>query len=79
VRQQRQHSRAQHAGPPGAHLGQQEVSQVVVDPGPCRLGRLGDGHPQLPLGHRGHQVAVLDCLGKLRVVGAAGLKISAHA
>jgi len=42
------------------------------------LGWFGDGHPQLPLGHRSDQVPVLDRAGQLRVVGAAGLKIGAN-
>ena len=78
VRQQRQHPRAHDPGLAGAHVGQQDLDQVVVDAGACRLGRLGDGHPQLPLGHRRHQIAVLDRAGQLRVVGAAGLEIGAH-
>ena len=78
VRQQRQHPRAHDPRLAGAHVGQQDLDQVVVDPGACRLGRFGDGHPQLPLGHRRHQVAVLDRVGQLRVVRAAGLEISAH-
>ena len=78
VRQQRQHPRAGDPGLAGAHLGQQHLDQVVIDPGACLLGGLGDGHPQLPLGHRRHQIAVLDRVGQLRVVGAAGLEIGAH-
>jgi hypothetical protein len=45
---------------------------------PAFFGGFGDGHPQLPLGHRRHQVTVLDRVGQLRVVSAAGLKIGAH-
>ena len=78
VRQQRQHPRAQDPGLAGTHVRQQDLGQVVVDAGPCRLGRLGNGHPELPLGHRCHQVAVLDRACELRVVGAAGLEIGAH-
>ena len=65
VRQQRQHTRPGGPGLAGPHLGQQDLDQVVVDARACRLGRLGDGHPQLPLGHRRHQVAVLDRVGQL--------------
>ena len=35
-------------------------------------------YPQLPAGHRGDQVPVLDRVGQLRVVGASDLKIGAH-
>jgi hypothetical protein len=78
VRQQRQYPRAEGPGLAGAHLGQQQAGQVVVDLEAGFLGWLCDGHPQLPLGHRGDQVTVLDRVGQLRVVGAAGLKIGAH-
>ena len=78
VRQQRQHPRAEGPGLAGAHLGQQDLDQVVIDAGVCLLGRFGDGHPQLPLGHRRDQVAVLDRVGQLRVVRAAGLEVGAH-
>ena len=78
VRQQRQYPRAEGPGLAGAHLGQQQAGQVAVDLGARFLGWLGDGHPQLPPGHRRDQVPVLDWAGQLRVVGAAGLKIGAH-
>ena len=79
VRQQRQHPRARRRGLAVAHLGQQQVGQVSVNLGAGFLGWFGDGHPQLPLGHRGDQVAVLDRVGQLRVVRAPGLEVSAHA
>jgi hypothetical protein len=79
VRQQRQHSRAEGPGLAGAHLGQQGPDQVVIDDGVCLLGWFGDGHPQLPPGHRRDQVPVLDRVGQLRVVRALGLEVSAHA
>ena len=63
----------------GADFPQQLLSQVVFDAGACFLGGLGDGQPQLPFGHRGHQIAVLDRAGQLRVVRAAGLEIGAYA
>ena len=66
-------------GWPGAHLGQQHLDQVVIDAGACLLGRFGDRHPQLPPGHRGDQVPVLDRAGQLRVVRAPGLEVGAHA
>ena len=88
VRQQRQHAcagdrpktvdvgrRCQLAT---AHLPQEDVRQGVVDTGTRLLGRLDNGHPQLPLGHRRHQEAVLDRVGQPRVVGATGLEIGAH-
>jgi hypothetical protein len=78
VRQQRQGAGAEGAGLAGAHLGQQQVGQVVLDLRAGFLGRLGDRHPQLPLGHRRHQVPVLDRVSQLRVVRAPGLKIGAH-
>jgi hypothetical protein len=78
VRQQRQHPRAGRPRLTGAHLGQQILDQVVIDAGVCSLGWFGDGHPQLPPGHRRHQVAILDRAGQLRVVGAPGLEIGAH-
>ena len=78
VRQQRQYPRAERPGLAGAHLGQQQAGQVVIDRGAGFLGWFGDGHPQLPPGHRGDQVPVLYRPGQLRVVGAAGLKIGAH-
>jgi len=55
VRQQRQHPGAGSPGLAGAHLGQQDLNQVVVDRGVGFLGWFGDGHPQLPPGHRGDQ------------------------
>ena len=79
VRQQRQHPRAEGPGLAGAHLGQQHLDQVVIDAGVCLLGWFGDGHPQLPPGHRRDQVPVLDRVGQLRVVRAPGLEVSAHA
>ena len=78
VRQQRQHPRAGSPGLAGAHLGQQDIDQVVIDAGVRLLGWFGDRHPQLPPGHRRQQVAVLDRIGQLRVVRAPGLKVSAH-
>jgi hypothetical protein len=78
VRQQRQHPRAEDPGLAVTDLGQQDVDQVVVDLRTCLLGRVGDGHPQLPPGHRGDQVPVLHRAGQQRVVGAAGLEIGAH-
>ena len=61
-----------------AHLLQQYVGQVVSTLGACLLGWLGDGQPQLPFGHRRHQIAVLDRASQLRIVGAAGLEVGAH-
>ena len=78
VRQQRQHPRAEGPGLAGAHLGQQDLDQVVIDAGVCLLGWFGDGHPQLPPGHRRDQVPVLHRVGQLRVVRAPGLEVSAH-
>ena len=78
VRQQRQHPGGEGPGLAVAHLGQQDADQVIVDLGACFLGRFGDRHPQLPLGHRGDQVAVLDRVGQLPVTGAAGLEIGAY-
>ena len=77
VRQQRQHPGGEGAGLAVAHLGQQDTDEVVVDLGACFPGRFGDRHPQLPLGHRGDQVAVLDRAGQLPVLGAAGLEVGA--
>jgi hypothetical protein len=59
-------------------LAQQGFDEIVLDAGACLFGRFGDGHPQLPVGHRGDQVAVLDRVGQLRVVGAAGFEIGPH-
>ena len=78
MREQRQHPCAGDRPMAGAHLSQQHVSQVVVDARACFFGRLGDGHPQLPLGHSRYQVTVLYRSGQLQVVGTAGLEISAH-
>ena len=36
-----------------------------------------DGHPQLPVRHRRHQVPVLDSVLQYRIFGAASLKIGA--
>ena len=79
VRQQGQHPGGGGAGLAGAHLGEQDLGQVVVDFGARLLGRLGDRQPQLPLGHRGDQVAVLDRAGQLRVLRAPGLEIGPDA
>ena len=79
VRQQWQHPGAGSPGLAGAHLGQQDLNQVVVDRGVGFLGWFGDGHPQLPPGHRADQVPVLNRAGQLRVVRAPGLEVSAHA
>jgi hypothetical protein len=78
VGEQRQHSDAEGARLASAHLGQQQVGQVVVDLRAGLLGRLGDRHPQLPLGHRRDQVPVLNRAGQLRVLGAPSLKVGAH-
>ena len=61
-----------------AHLSQEHVDQVIIDARTCALGWFGDGHPQLSLGHRGEQVAVLDRISQLRIAGAPGLEIGAH-
>ena len=79
VGQQRQRPGAGGPGLAVGDLGQQHGDQVVVDLRAGFLGRLGDRHPQLPPGHRGDQVPVLDRAGQLRVVGAAGLEVGAHA
>ena len=50
----------QAGGWPARQLPQQRLHQRVIDAGTRRRGLLGDGHPQLPLGHRRHEVAVLD-------------------
>ena len=78
VRQQRQHPRAESPGRSAAHLGEQHVDQVVIDARGCLLGRFGDRHPQLPPGHRGDQIPVLDRVGQLRIVRAPGLEVSTH-
>jgi hypothetical protein len=78
VRQQRQHPRAEAPGLAVPHLGQQHAGQVVVDLRVGFLGWFGDGHPQLPPGHRGDQIPVLDRGGQLRVVRAPGLEVGAH-
>ena len=60
---------------PAFHLIKQRFDKLIVDVGAEFLGWLGDGHPQLPVGHRGHQVPVLDGFLQYRIFGAASLKI----
>jgi hypothetical protein len=77
VRQQRQHTCARDAAP-AAHLGQQDFDEIVRDDGACLLGRLGNGQPQLQVGHGHYEVAALDSIDQLRVVGAPGFEVGAY-
>ena len=60
-----------------AYVGQHDLDQIVINAGACHLGWLSDSHSQLPLVHRRYQIAVLDRVGQLRIIRAAGLEIGA--
>jgi hypothetical protein len=75
VREQRQRSRPGGSRLAVTHLGEQDADQVFVHLRAGLLGRLGDRDPQLALGHRRHQVAVLDRIGQLGVIRAAGFEV----